>query len=125
MLIALMTILFFGGSSTGMLDFIAETGDSIKTEVENDERRKDALATVKELKKRTKTRNKQVKRARKDLATVLRSQMASDSDIDLVWDEYFSEIEDYNQDVLNLRFELLDHLTRDEWQRVFAATEAE
>ena len=125
MLIALITILFLGGSSTGMLDFIAASEDSVKIEVEDDDRRKNALAAVKELKKRTKARNKQVNRFRKDLAAVLRSEAVSDSDIDLVWDEYFSEIEDYNQDVLNLRFELLDHLTRDEWQRVFAATEAE
>ena len=65
MLIALLTILFLGGSSTGMLDYIADTRDNVKEVMVKDERRNEALSTIKAMKKITKARNKQMKRASK------------------------------------------------------------
>ncbi len=121
MLIALMTILFLGGSTTGLLDFIAQTEDNIKIVMEKDARQKGALATVKEMKKRTKARNKQVNKSRKDLSKVLADPEATGADIDATWDTFYAEVESYNADMLDLRFELRDRLTRDEWQQVFSA----
>ena len=121
MLIALMTILFLGGSTTGLLDFIAQTEDNIKIVMEKDARQKGALATVKEMKKRTKARNKQVNKSRKDLSKVLADPEATGADIDATWDIFYAEVESYNADMLDLRFELRDRLTRDEWQQVFSA----
>ena len=119
MLIALITILFLGSGSTGLLDFIGETDDNIKVVMEKDERRKGALATVKEMKKRTKARNKQVKKARKELGKALADHDAEMNAFDSIWDTYYAEVEDYNKDMLELRFELRDRLTRDEWQQIF------
>lgn len=65
MLIALLTILFLGGSSTGMLDYIADTRDNVKEVMVKHERRNEALSTIKAMKKITKARNKQMKRASK------------------------------------------------------------
>ena len=119
MLIALFTILFLGSSSTGMLDYIAETQDTIKIVMPKDDRRNEVLGIVKALKKRTNAHNKMVKRASKDLNNTLSSDQVADADIETIWDAYFSQRAVYNQDMLDLRFQLKDQMTREEWQQVF------
>jgi hypothetical protein len=121
MLIALMTILFLGGSTTGLLEFIAQTEDNIKIVMEKDARQKGALTTVKEMKKRTRARNKQVNKSRKELSKLLGDPGATEADIDATWNIFYAEVESYNADMLDLRFELRERLTRDEWQQVFSA----
>ena len=125
MLIAIFTILFLGGSSTGLLEYIGETEDDIKVVMEKDDRRKAALGNVKDMQKRTKARNKQVKKAQKELSKTLANHDVTMADIDAVWDIYFVEVETYNNDMLELRFELRDRLTREEWQAVFAEDQSE
>ena len=125
MLIAIFTILFLGGSSTGLLEYIGETEDDIKVVMEKDDRRKAALGNVKDMQKRTKARNKQVKKAQKELSKTLANHDVTMADIDAVWDIYFVEVETYNNDMLELRFELRDRLTREEWQAVFAEDQPE
>lgn len=125
MLIAIFTILFLGGSSTGLLEYIGETEDNIKVVMEKDDRRKAALGNVKDMQKRTKARNKQVKKAQKELSKTLANHDVTMADIDAVWDIYFVEVETYNKDMLELRFELRDRLTREEWQAVFAEDQSE
>jgi RNAse (barnase) inhibitor barstar len=120
MLIALMTILFLGGGSAVLLEYIGDTEDAIKVVMEKDDRRKGALATVKEMKKRTKARNKQVKKTSKELSKVLANHDASSTDLDAVWDVYYAEVEAHNKEMLDLRFELHDRLTRDEWHQIFS-----
>ena len=120
MLIALFTILILGGSSTGMLDFIADTQDTVKVVMESDDRRKDVLATLKETKKRTEAHNDVVKSSSKDLNKVLGDNEVTDAEIDIIWYRYFAEREAYNRDMLDLRFQLKDQMTREEWQQVFA-----
>ncbi len=120
MLIALITILLLGGSSTAMLSFIADTQDAVKTVMAKDERQKAALSTLKAMKKRTNARNKQVRRATKDLNKSLRQDDIDAADIDAIWDGYFSDIDQYNHDMLDLRFELREYINREEWQEIFA-----
>ena len=120
MLIALFTILILGGSSTGMLDFIADTQDTVKVVMEKDDRRNEALGTLKAMKKRADAHNKMVKRTSKDMDKVLSSEEADDAGIDAVWGEYFAQRAAYNQDMLDLRYQLKDQMTREEWQQVFA-----
>ena len=120
MLIALITILILGGSNTAMLDFIAETQDEVKIVMEKDDRRKEALSTLKALKKRANTHNKTVKRAAKDMAKTLAGDEVTGADIDTIWDAYFAQRAAYNHDMLDLRFQLKDQMTREEWQQVFA-----
>jgi uncharacterized protein YccT (UPF0319 family) len=119
MLIALFTILILGGSATGMLNFIADTQDTVKVVMEKDDRRKEVLATLKETKKRTEAHNKMVKGASKDMSKILSSADVTDADIDANWDTYFAQRAAYNQDMLDLRFQLKDQMTREEWQQVF------
>ncbi len=120
MLIALFTILLLGGSSTGMLDFIADSQDTVKIVMQKDDRRKEALGTLKAMKKRANAHNKMVKRASKDMNKALSSDEVTDADIDTIWDAYFSQRATYNQDMLDLRYQLKDQMTREEWQQVFA-----
>ncbi len=120
MLIALFTILILGGSNTGMLNFIADTQDTVKVVMEKDDRRKEVLATLKETKKRTEAHNKMVKGTSKDMNKTLSSDEVTEANIDTVWDAYFSQRAAYNQDMLNLRYQLKDQMTREEWQEVFS-----
>ena len=90
MLIALFTILILGGSATGMLDFIADTQDTVKVVMEKDDRRKEVLATLKETKKRTNAYNKMVKGSSKDMKKILSNDEVADADIDTIWDTYFA-----------------------------------
>jgi len=120
MLIALFMILFLGGSATGMLNYIADTQDAVKVVMEKDDRRKEALGTLKTMKKRAASHNKMVKRTSKDMIKTLSSDEVTQADIDTVWDAYFSQRAAYNVDMLNLRYQLRDQMTREEWQQVFS-----
>ena len=120
MLVALFMILFLGGSATGMLNYIADTQDAVKVVMEKDDRRKEALGTLKTMKKRADSHNKMVKRTSKDMNKALSSDEVTEADIDTVWDAYFSQRAAYNQDMLDLRYQLKDQMTREEWQQVFA-----
>ena len=120
MLIALLTILLLGASSTGMLNYIADTKDTVKVVMEKDDRRKAVLATLKQTKKRTEAHNKVVKGASKDLSKALSSDEVTEADLDMIWQGYFESRADYNRDMLDLRFQLKDQMTREEWQQVFA-----
>ena len=119
MLIALFTILFLGGSNTGMLNFIADAQDEVKVVMEKGDRRNEALSTLKAMKKRTEAHNKMVKGTSKDLNEALANIDATEADIDTIWHRYFAQREAYNRDMLDLRFQLKDQLTREEWRQIF------
>ena len=120
MLIALFTIMILGGSSTAALAYIADTRDNVKIVMVKEDRQKEALSTLKAMKKRTNARNKQVKRASKDIYKALRQENINTADIDAIWTGYFAEIDQYNHDMLDLRWELKEHINREEWQKIFA-----
>ena len=120
MLIALLTILFLSGSSTGMLDYIAETRDNVKEVMVKDDRRKETLATLKAIKKITKARNKQVKRASKELGKAFAGADSSDKVLDDIWTGYLAAINQYDHELLDLRFQLKEQLTREEWKAIFS-----
>jgi len=120
MLIALFTIMILGGSATATLAYIADTQDSVKIVMVKDDRQKEALSTLKAMKKRTNARNKQVRRASKDIAKLLRQENINTADIDAIWTGYFAEIDQYNHDMLDLRWELKEHINREEWQEIFS-----
>ena len=120
MLIALFTILYLGASSTGLLDYIAESTDNVESAMVNDERRKAALGTLKAMKKITKARNKQVKRVSKELRTAFAGADTSDQELEEIWNGHFVAVNRYDHEMVELRFELKDQLTREEWAAVFS-----
>ena len=119
MLIALFTILILGGGSTGLLDYIADTQDSVKIVMVKDERQKEALTTLKAMKKRANARNKQARNTAKSLDKMFRNHDTTAADIDAIWAEHFAGRDQYNHDMLDLRFELKEYITREEWEAIF------
>ncbi len=120
MLLALYTIFILGGGGSATLDYIADFSDTVKVVVENDENQKAALSTLKAMKKLTSAYDKDYKRTSKEL------NIAASSDdsaaIDAAWEELQQQRSAYDSSMIDLRFELRDQLTRDEWQSVFSAT---
>jgi len=79
------------------------------------------LATLKDMKKRTNAREKQVKKSSRELAAALNQSDINDAEIDAIWDQDIGEVNQHNYDMLDFRFQLKDQLTREEWQQVFPA----
>lgn len=116
MLIAIITILFLGGGTTGTLDYIADARGDVKSVMEKDDRRDEALDTLKSMKKQVSANNKALKRTTKDLEKAL----ADDADVEVIWDEHYEKRAAHNEAMLDLRFQLRDQMTREEWEQVFA-----
>ena len=104
-----------------MLAFVAETRDTVKMVMVKDDRQKAALSTLKAMKKRTNARNRRVRRAMKDLNKALGQDDISTADIDAIWAGYFAEVDQYKDDMLDLRWELKSHINREEWEAIFSA----
>ena len=119
MLIALITMLLLGGSSTSVLNFIADTTDNVKIVMPKGEAQKAALGTLKAMKKRTSAHNKIVSKTAKEISKTLGDHEASVDDVQAIWATYYAEVHNRNSDMLDLRFELKEHISREEWQRVF------
>ena len=120
MLIALFTILFLGsGSATQLLGDIGEVQDRVKIVMPKDDQRKEALSVLKTMEKRTKSRNKMVKNTVKQMGKELEDHGVTDADIDAVWNDYVQGVGEFHRDMIDLRFELKQHISREEWQQVF------
>ena len=120
MLVALFTMWLLGGSSTSLLDYIADTRDSVKTIMVKDERQKEALNTLKAMKKRARAHNKQAGKAAKGLNKAFRDHDVTTGEIDAIWATYFAEVDRYNHHMIELRFELREHINREEWGAIFS-----
>ena len=119
MLIALITILLLGGGDSAVLDFVSYMRDSVDEVVADDERRKDATATLKEMKKLTNTHLKANGKAFKALLGEVSELETDVAATEAIWSDYNRATESYNQQMIDLRFKLRDSLTRSEWERIF------
>ena len=120
MLIALLVSLYFGGGPTEILAYIADTQDSVKIVMTNDDRQKEALNTLKAMKKRANAYDKQARRTAKGLHKAFRNHDTTAVEVDAIWVEHFTGIDQYNHEMLDLRFELREHINREEWQHIFS-----
>jgi len=121
MLIALMTIMLLGGSGSAVLAYIADAGDAVKEVVAEEPRREEALGILKQLKKNRQQQDKAVKGLIKSLEADIRDHATAESEIDALWVEYFEQTRSANARMVELRFELREQLTREEWEQVFPA----
>ncbi len=120
MLIALFTILFLGsGSATQLLGNLSEVQDRVKIVMPKDDQRKEALSVLNTMEKRTKSRNKMVKSTVKQMSKELEDHGVTDADIDAVWNDYVQGVDEFHRDIIDLRFDLKQHISREEWQQVF------
>jgi hypothetical protein len=122
MLIAIMTILFLGGGG-GMLDYISDTRGMVKEVMPKDDAREEALVVLKTMKVRAKSRNKVTKQARKDLGNAFENHEVQAEEIDAIWNENFDDADTYRNEMLDLRFKLKQHISREQWQEIFSETQ--
>lgn len=119
MLIALLTILLLGGGTSKFLDFMGDSEDAVKTVMAKDGRQKDALNVLKAMEKTTKGQNKQIRKSIKELGKLIEGRDDVTSEIDGIIDRHFENLDSYSSDIIELRFELKEQITREEWGRIF------
>jgi hypothetical protein len=121
MIAALIAILFLGGGiEDAVLDYVQYMRGTVKEVVADDERRADARATLNEMKKLTKAHSKSNQKTFKSLLGVMGEMGTEPETVDALWDDYFQTVDSYNERMIDLRFELRDTLTREEWEQMFA-----
>ena len=120
MLIAIMTILFLGGGSNMFLDFVSETKGEVKEVVQDEDRRDAALDTLKLMKKEASARNKSTKKLSKLIAKQVKDGGPTTSELETAWSDHYETVDGYYARMIDLRFELRDSVTREEWQQIFA-----
>lgn len=122
MLIALYTIFVLGGGGTfGPMVFIDEALDNTKIAIVDDDRRKEAIVTLKTMKSRTKQHTKAVKGLSKEMDSSVSEHEFADDEIEAVWDRFFDLNSEYSKDIVEIRFQLRDQVTREEWEAMFPA----
>jgi hypothetical protein len=122
MIWALLAVLLFGGGvEDAVMDYIKETKGVVSEVVEDKSRLVDVKATLGEMKKRSKQRNKSAKKAFKALQGEMADHDMNEADIDAVFDNHLASLNGYNIDMIDLRFQLRDQLSREEWTALFSA----
>lgn len=104
-----------------MLDYISDSKSSVKEVMPKGDARDEALAVLKTMKARVKSRNNIGKQARKDLGKAFENYAAQAEDTDAIWEANFDDADTYRNEMLDLRFELKQHISREQWQGIFAA----
>jgi hypothetical protein len=119
MLIAIFVTMLLGGGSTAVMDYLSDTRQNVKTVIVDEDRRSSAFTTLKIMKKRSAAMNKQAARSGKQLDKALRDHDGSAEVIEAIWSDYFEAVDEFNSDMIDLRFELKDSVTREEWEQLF------
>jgi septal ring factor EnvC (AmiA/AmiB activator) len=122
MLIALFTILLLGGTSSTLLGEISDVQDNIKLVMPKNDQRKAAQGILKQMQKTTEARNKQVGKSSKQLNKALADHEFDASEIDRMWSEYHETRKNFQMEIIDLRFELKEHISREEWKEIFNDT---
>jgi len=121
-LIAIMTILFLGGSGVfGPIAFVDEAIDNARIAISDDDHRKATVAELKAINKRSKEYMKTVKGLGKDLNSYFSEHEVANEEIEAAWTSIFELNDEYSRDIIEMRFELRDQLSREEWQALFPA----
>ena len=121
MLVALYTIFVLGGGfSFAISDFLDDMKQSTKTYVVDDEHKKEALDTIKAMKALLKDHQKGIGEISKPLGKELAANPLRNAEVDKLWDQYIDLSSNTMRDMVELRFQLKDQLTRDECEQVFS-----
>ncbi|GEA50831.1 hypothetical protein VIN01S_16350 [Vibrio inusitatus NBRC 102082] len=117
----LITYLFltFSGGSPAFLDFISDRIDDVKAVVVNNEQQKEAVSILELMGEHSKEHNKQTNEINKKISKLIESRDAKLSEIIAIGDSNFENIESYSNEMLELRFKLKEHVTREEWAQIF------
>ena len=120
MIAALIAVLFLGGGiENAVLDYIGFMRGSVDEVVSDEERQAQAKTTLKDMKKLTNAYSKSNQKAFKTLLAEMSNLDTNADAIGVLWDDYYQDVESYNKQMIDLRFELRESLTRDEWEQIF------
>ena len=124
MLIALFTIFILGGGGPfGPMVFIDDALENVESAIVEDDRRKETTATLKVMNKRSKEYTKAIRGLAKESPSEFSKHDGSDEEIEAFWGQFFELNSEYTNDLVEMRFELRDQLSRDEWEALFPARE--
>jgi len=121
MLIAtLIALLFLGSGANMMLDGIDQTKDNIKAAIVDESTRKAALDIVKKLEDTAKDYAKADSDDEKELLKLIQQYETTTAEVQNNLDASFQQRLKYQQEMLAIRVELKDKLSREQWDKVFA-----
>jgi len=122
MLIAtLIALLFLGSGANMMLDGIDQTKDNIKAAIVEESTRKAALDIVDKLEDTAKDYAKADSEDEKELLKLIQQYETTTAELQNNLDASFQQRIQYQQEMLALRFELKDKLSREQWGKVFSS----
>ena len=120
MLATIITILFLtGGASAGLLYDFGDVKKQLKAVVVDEERKDQALDVLKEIKSRAKAEGKGFKGLSKDFREEFSASDMTDAQLAAIGTQFIDNTRAYYSDLLDLRFELREHLTPEEWAATF------
>lgn len=120
MIVALLTLLFLGGASTQLLEALDTYEDRVEDVIPKGERQQQAKAVFKKMEAIIDRRHDVVKDVADELDKLLQDSDVADADLDAVLGRYSSAVQVTHRDLLDARFELKNHVTREEWPVIFA-----
>ena len=122
MLIALLTYLLLGGgNATQLLGDLGGVSDRVEIVMPAGDQRTEALSALKEMEKKTKARNKQVRTLVKKMDAAVSDHDISDVSMDAIWVDYLQGVDEFHRDMIGSRSELKRHVSREEWEAIFLA----
>ena len=125
MLIAtLVALLFLGSGANMMLDGIDQTKDNIKAAIVDESTRKAALDIVDKLEDTAKDYAKADSKDEKELLKLIQQYETTTAEVQNNLDASFQQRLKYQQEMLAIRVELKDKLSREQWDKVFAEDKA-
>lgn len=121
MLIAtLLTLLFLGSNANMMLDGIDQMKDNIKSEIVDESARKAALDIVDRLEDTSKDYADADSDDENELLRLIQQYETTTEELKNNMDASFKQRIQYQQEMLVLRFELKNKLSREQWAKVFS-----
>lgn len=119
MLIALISVLLFGGGgSDGLLDFdmIEKQIESVMTDTNE---REVALEAWRATEEKHEAYNQLVQDRIKQTKNLLADPTIEFVELDAIWEEYINATRKWHRDMIEARFELKQHMSREEWTKIF------
>ncbi len=110
MLVALFTLLFLGGDSHPISEYLNVYEDRLETVVTDKGRSDEAKNILKAFEDATEDHDKAVSKTAEQAGKTIGNKDATDAEIDAVWDQYFQDVDAYHDLLLDARFELKEHV---------------
>ena len=121
MLIATLTaLLFLGSGANMMLDGIDQMKDNIKDTIVEESTRKAALDVVEKLEDTANDYAEADSDGEDELLQLIQRYETTTADLQKNMDASFDSRIQYQQEMLAIRFELKDKLSREQWDKVFS-----